>query len=72
MAKKRETRNNYSYEQKHAAVSDHLENGKKVEEAMKDNGITSRSAFFRWCKEWKLRGPESLRPKRRGRPPKSR
>ncbi|MBQ9058862.1 MAG: helix-turn-helix domain-containing protein [Atopobiaceae bacterium] len=71
MSRTKELRNNYTYEQKLAAVKDHLENGKTVEQSMKDNGITSRSAFFRWCGEWKTQGPEALRPKRRGRPPKS-
>lgn len=68
----RESRNTYTYEQKLGAVREHVENGKTASIAMRMYGVTSKSAFFRWCDVYRVEGPEALRPRRRGRPPKAR
>jgi transposase len=60
-------RKTYGYEEKLAAVQAHLEQGQPVLEAMKLADTSSKSAFFRWCSEYREGGAEALRPRKRGR-----
>ncbi|MCH3967573.1 MAG: transposase [Atopobiaceae bacterium] len=61
-------RRNYTYDEKLSSVQAHVEDGVSVNEAMKKGGIESKSAFFRWCSQYRREGAEALRPKKRGRP----
>lgn len=70
--KERKHRNTYSYEEKLGAVEDHIVRGLPASEAMEANGVTSKSAFFRWCNVYRTQGAEALRPRKRGRIPKAR
>ena len=69
---KGETRNSYPFETKLSAVKAHVEDGMTSAEAMKAYGIKSKSAFFRWCAAYWDEGEDSLKPRKRGRPPKKR
>lgn len=69
---KGETRNSYPFETKMSAVKAHVEDGMTSAEAMKAYGIKSKSAFFRWCAAYRDEGEDSLKPRKRGRPPKKR
>lgn len=69
---KGETRNSYPFETKMSAVKAHVEDGMTSAEAMKAYGIKSKSAFFRWCAAYRDEGKDSLKPRKRGRPPKKR
>ena len=69
---KGETRNSYPFETKMSAVKAHVEDGVTSAEAMKAYGIKSKSAFFRWCAAYRDEGEDSLKPRKRGRPPKKR
>ena len=62
------SRKTYSYETKLAAVRSHLEGGKTATEAMEENGVTSKSAYFRWCSDYLAHGADALVPRHRGRP----
>ena len=65
-------RRTYTFEEKLEAVRAHLESGLTAQQAMDKFGVRSKSAFFRWCTAYREGGPEALRPRRRGRPPKRR
>ncbi|MCH3942785.1 MAG: helix-turn-helix domain-containing protein [Atopobiaceae bacterium] len=62
------SRKTYSYETKLASVRAHLEEGKTAVEAMEENGVLSKSAYFRWCAEYVSNGADALVPRHRGRP----
>lgn len=65
-------RRSYTFEEKLEAVKAHIEDGLTAQQAMEKYDIRSKSAFFRWCTAYREGGPEALRPRRRGRPPKHR
>ena len=65
-------RRTYTYEEKLSAVRAHVEEGMTAQQAMEQFDVRSKSAFFRWCTAYREDGPEALRPRRRGRPPKNR
>ena len=69
---KGESRNSYPFETKMSAVKAHVDDGMTSSEAMKAYGIKSKSAFFRWCATYRDEGEDSLKPRKRGRPPKQR
>lgn len=61
-------RKSYTFETKLESVRAHVEDGLTAEAAMKEWGVDSKSAFFRWCATYRAEGAEALRPKKRGRP----
>lgn len=69
---KGDPRNSYSFETKRDAVKAHLEEGMTSSEAMRTYDVKSKSAFFRWCATYRSEGEDSLKPRKRGRPPKKR
>lgn len=68
---KGDSRNSYPFETKRDAVKAHLEGGMTSSEAMRTYDIKSKSAFFRWCVTYRNEGEDSLKPRKRGRPPKN-
>ena len=68
---KGDSRNSYPFETKRDAVKAHLEGGMTSSEAMRTYDIKSKSAFFRWCATYRNEDEDSLKPRKRGRPPKN-
>ena len=58
----------YSYEVKLAAAKAVVDEGATMVDAMERFGIRSHSSLRRWCKAYREGGPETLRPKPKGRP----
>ena len=58
----------YDWETKVAAARDHVENGMTKAEVMARHGIASVTPLERWCREYRVGGPEALRPRPKGRP----
>jgi transposase-like protein len=59
----------FSYEVKLAAVLKHLE-GVPLPVVMTEFGITTRAMANKWVAAYRVSGPDGLKPKPRGRPPK--
>ncbi len=60
----------YSHALKLAVVTDRLENGLTVREAMVKHGVPSESSVKAWCRQYREGGPDALIDKPRGRKPK--
>ena len=58
----------YDWETKVAAARDHVDNGLAMTEVMAKYGIASTTPLQRWCREYRIAGPEALRPRPKGRP----
>ncbi|MGI6536454.1 MAG: helix-turn-helix domain-containing protein [Eggerthellaceae bacterium] len=61
----------YPFETKVAAVRAVVDEGMTKPEAMAKFGIVSSSSLKKWLEAYREGGPEALRPKPKGRPPKA-
>lgn len=62
----------YTFEQRVAAASAVVDGGMAKADAMAEFGIRSKSPLERWCRLYRERGAEALRPRPKGRPRGSR
>lgn len=61
----------YDWETKVAAARAHVEDGVPLAEVMERHGIASMAPLVTWCKAYREGGPEALRPRPVGRPPRA-